>query len=116
MENCKHKSDSRTSCALERPDTRRVQSVSKAKLWQGCHKSGEKSSMLRMIAEAEPVALAGVIVTEILQSLKRDVSRLEHHLSQWGMLEPNGFSTYREAASIFSGRTFERYRRYADVP
>jgi predicted nucleic acid-binding protein len=54
-----------------------------------------------MIADAEPVALAGVIVTEILQGLKRDVSRLEHYLSQWEMLEPKGFSTYREAASIF---------------
>jgi len=36
-----------------------------------------------MIADAEPVALAGVIVTEILQGLKRDVSHLEHYLSQW---------------------------------
>jgi len=54
-----------------------------------------------MIADAEPVALAGVIVTEILQGLKRDVSRLEHYLSQWEMLEPRGFSMYREAASIF---------------
>jgi len=54
-----------------------------------------------MITDAEPFALAGVIVTEILQGLKRDVSRLEHYLSQWGMLEPKGFSTYREAASIF---------------
>jgi hypothetical protein len=54
-----------------------------------------------MIADAEPFALAGVVVTEILQGLKRDVSRLEHYLSQWDMLEPKGFSTYREAASIF---------------
>jgi predicted nucleic acid-binding protein len=44
-----------------------------------------------------------VIVTEVLQALKRDVNRLEHYLSQWGMLEPKGFSTYREAASIFRG-------------
>lgn len=54
-----------------------------------------------MIADAEPFALAGVVVTEILQGLKRDVSRLEHYLSQWDMLEPKGFSTYREAANIF---------------
>ena len=54
-----------------------------------------------MIADAEPFALAGVVVTEILQGLKRDVSRLEHYLSQWDMLEPKGFSTYQEAASIF---------------
>lgn len=56
-----------------------------------------------MIADAEPFALAGVVVTEILQGLKRDVSRLEHYLSQWDMLAPKGFSTYREAASIFRG-------------
>jgi len=53
-----------------------------------------------MIADAEPFALTGVVVTEILQGLRRDVSRLEHYLSQWEMLEPKGFSTYREAAGI----------------
>jgi len=55
----------------------------------------------RMIGEAEPFALAGVVVTEVLQGLKRDVSRIEHYLSQWEMLEPMGFGTYREAAVIF---------------
>lgn len=55
----------------------------------------------RMIADAEPFALAGVVVTEVLQGLKSDVGRLEHYLSQWDMLEPNGFSTYREAGAIF---------------
>ena len=54
-----------------------------------------------MIAEAEPFALTGVVVTEILQGLKRDVSRIERYLSQWEMLEPKGFATYREAAGIF---------------
>ena len=54
-----------------------------------------------MIADADPFALAGVVITEVLQGLKRDVSRLEHYLSQWDMLEPKGFSTYREAAVIF---------------
>jgi predicted nucleic acid-binding protein len=55
----------------------------------------------RMIADAEPFALTGAVVTEILQGLKRDVSRLEHYLSQWEMLEAKRFSTYREAAGIF---------------
>jgi predicted nucleic acid-binding protein len=58
------------------------------------------AELRRMIADAEPFALAGVVVTEVLQGLKRDVGRLEHYLSQWDMLEPNGFSTYREAAAI----------------
>jgi predicted nucleic acid-binding protein len=55
----------------------------------------------RMIAEAEPFALTGVIVAEVLQGLTRDVSQVEHYLSMWEMLEPQGFSTYRHAAAIF---------------
>jgi hypothetical protein len=45
-----------------------------------------------------------VVVTEILQGLTRDVSRVEHYLSQWDLLEPSGSRTYREAAD-FSPRT-----------
>jgi predicted nucleic acid-binding protein len=55
----------------------------------------------RMIAEAEPFALTGVIVAEVLQGLTRDVSQVENYLSMWEMLEPQGFSTYRQAAAIF---------------
>ena len=54
----------------------------------------------RMIEEVEPFALTGVVVTEILQGLKRDVHRIERFLSMWEMLEPRGFSTYREASAI----------------
>ena len=54
-----------------------------------------------MIADAEPFAIAGVVVTEILQGLTRDVSQIERYLSMWDLLEPAGFSTYREAAAIF---------------
>jgi predicted nucleic acid-binding protein len=54
-----------------------------------------------MIEEVEPVALTGVIVTEVLQGLTRDTNRIERYLSMWEMLEPHGFSTYREAATIF---------------
>jgi predicted nucleic acid-binding protein len=54
----------------------------------------------RMIEEVEPFALTGVIVTEILQGLKRDVHRIERFLSMWELLEPRGFSTYREASAI----------------
>ena len=54
----------------------------------------------RMIEEVEPFALTGVIVTEILQGLRRDVHRMERFLSLWDMLEPLGFSTYREASEI----------------
>ena len=54
-----------------------------------------------MISDAEPFALAGVVVTEILQGLTRDASRIEQYLAQWNLLEPSGFRTYREAAAIF---------------
>ncbi len=54
----------------------------------------------RMISEAEPFALTGVVVAEILQGLTRDVSRIERYLSQWELLEPSGSPTYREAAAI----------------
>lgn len=59
------------------------------------------TELRRMIAEAEPLALSGVIVSEILRGLRRDVGQIERELSQWDMLEPLGFSTYRGAASIF---------------
>jgi len=55
----------------------------------------------RMITDAEPFALTGLVITEILQGLTRDASRIERYLSQWEMLEPSGYATYREAASIF---------------
>jgi predicted nucleic acid-binding protein len=61
-------------------------------------RAGEE--LRRMIGEAEPFALTGVIVTEILQGLRRDVHRMEDFLSMWELLEPLGFSTYREASSI----------------
>jgi predicted nucleic acid-binding protein len=54
----------------------------------------------RMIDGAEPFALSGVIVTEILQGLSRKIHRIERFLSLWEMLEPDGFSTYREASTI----------------
>lgn len=58
------------------------------------------AELRRMVEDAEPFALAGVVVTEILQGLRREVRRIEHFLSLWDMLEPRGFSTYREASAI----------------
>jgi predicted nucleic acid-binding protein len=59
------------------------------------------AELRRLIEEAEPLALAGVIVTEILQGLTQDARVIERFLGMWEMLEPRGFSTYREAAAIF---------------
>jgi len=54
----------------------------------------------RMIDEVEAFALTGVVVTEVLQGLRRDVNRIERYLSLWDVVEPRGFSTYREASAI----------------
>jgi len=59
------------------------------------------NELRRIIEEAEPFALTGVVVAEVLQGLTRDESRVEEYLAMWEMLEPSGFSTYREAAVIF---------------
>jgi predicted nucleic acid-binding protein len=59
------------------------------------------TELRRMISDGEPFALTGVVVTEILQGLTRDVRRIEQYLSLWDLLEPRGLRTYREAAAIF---------------
>ena len=62
---------------------------------------GSAGSHLRhLIEESEPFALAGVVVAEVLQGLTRDPDQIAQFLSQWEMLEPRGFETYREAATI----------------
>ncbi len=58
------------------------------------------AELRRMIEEAEPFALTGIVVAEVLQGLTRDAKRIEQYLAQWEMLEPRGFETYREAAAI----------------
>lgn len=57
--------------------------------------------LYRMISEAEPFALTGVVIAEVLQGLRRNVSEIEGYISMWEILEAGGYSTYREAASIF---------------
>ena len=59
------------------------------------------SELRRMIVQAEPFALTGIVVAEVLQGLTRDAATIESYLSQWDLMEPGGFSTYREAAAIF---------------
>lgn len=54
-----------------------------------------------MIEAAEPVVLTGIIVTEILQGLVRDVAPIERFLAQWDLVEPAGFRTYVRAADLY---------------
>ena len=58
------------------------------------------AELKRMIEESEPFALTGIVVAEVLQGLTRDAVVIERFLSQWDMLEPKGFDTYRSAAAI----------------
>jgi predicted nucleic acid-binding protein len=63
---------------------------------------GPAGKELRGMIEAEmPFALTGVVVTEIVQGLTRDPRSIERDLSEFDMLEPQGFSTYLKAAAIF---------------
>jgi len=55
----------------------------------------------RMVGDAEQIALTGIVVAEILQGLTHGAEEIERYLSLWEILEPRGFSTYREAAAIF---------------
>lgn len=54
-----------------------------------------------LIERAEPVVLAGVVITEVLQGLVRDAKKIEGYLAQWGILDPVGFATYVRAADLY---------------
>ena len=59
------------------------------------------AELRRMIIEAEPVALTGIIVSEVLQGLTREIEEVERFLALWDVLEPSGLSTYRAAAALY---------------
>ena len=48
-----------------------------------------------------PLVLTGLVVTEVLQGLKREVARITQLLVQWPLIEPDGFATYEMAAAVF---------------
>lgn len=54
-----------------------------------------------MITDAEPIVITGLVVTEVLQGLTKGAAKIESYLSQWQLLEPSGYGTYRQAAAIF---------------
>ena len=59
------------------------------------------NELRRLIGDAEPVVLTGIVVAEILQGLRRHLARVEHYLSLFDRIEPRGFATFREAAAIY---------------
>ena len=58
------------------------------------------AELRRMIEESEPFALTGIVVAEVLQGLTRDIDTIERFLSQWDVLDAQGFETYTRAAAI----------------
>jgi len=44
------------------------------------------------------------VITEVLQGLKRDVSRLEHYLSQWDILDLGDFRRIEKQRPFFGLR------------
>jgi predicted nucleic acid-binding protein len=56
--------------------------------------------MERLIREDAQLAVTGVVVTEILQGIKRDAAAIAGLLRRWPMIEPTGFVTYEAAAAI----------------
>lgn len=55
----------------------------------------------QIIIAAEPMAITGIILTEVLQGLTRDASKIKNYLVQWDVLEPRGIATYWRAAELF---------------
>lgn len=55
----------------------------------------------RLIADSEPIAVTGIIVTEVLQGLTRDARLIERYLSLWNFIEPRGFESYIRAAELY---------------
>jgi len=59
------------------------------------------AELRRMISESEPLALTGVVLTEILQGLTSDFQIIEQFLFQFEILEPKGRDTYSAAAALY---------------
>jgi predicted nucleic acid-binding protein len=55
----------------------------------------------RLIRSGAELVLAGVIVTEVLQGLRREVGEVARLLARWPLIEAGGFDSYVVAASIF---------------
>lgn len=54
----------------------------------------------RLISDGEPVALTGIVVTEVLQGLTRGAEQVKSFLSLFDLVEPKGPMTYRGAATL----------------
>lgn len=55
----------------------------------------------QLISDNAPLVLRGLVVTEVLQGLKRDVAPITQFLVRWPLIEPDGFATYEMTAAVF---------------
>lgn len=64
---------------------------------------GYKSPLHQLIEEEEDLALTEIIITEILQGIKKDkdYKKLKPFLLEFPILQPKGLETYLSAAQIF---------------
>ena len=65
------------------------------------HRGPVGDELEHLIRTNAPLALSGVIVTEVLQGLKHDVGQVTRLLASWPLVEPRGFVSCVAAASIF---------------
>jgi hypothetical protein len=54
----------------------------------------------RLIFDGEPLALTGIVVTEVLQGVTRDARQVEAFLLLFDLIEPRGLETYVAAAAV----------------
>ncbi len=70
------------------------------------HSGAGTKELQRIISHSVQFALTGIIVTEILQGLTREVAEIEEYLGRCERLEPRSLATFQEAATIYRvGRT-----------
>ena len=55
----------------------------------------------RLIQEGAPLVLTGLVVTEVLQGLRRDHLSVARGLALWPLIEPEGFALYVGAAGLY---------------
>jgi predicted nucleic acid-binding protein len=64
-------------------------------------RTGPGDELERLIGHNAHLVLTGLIVTEVLQGLRREVSEVAALLARWPLIEAGGFATYEAAAGIF---------------
>lgn len=67
--------------------------------------SRQRQVLHKLIEEEEDISLTEIILTEILQGIKKDkdFQKIKKYLLEFPILKPNGIETYIKAAQIYRG-------------